>query len=241
MQETAPFQNSIDPQKAEAARRQIHGIATVAILAVGLGFIMQALILAAKLQAGGKVPGAAIFADVAQGVAWSTFVCTGVAIAVSIGRARKALAGLVGFLFAPLSLAVAKASQRAMLAVVGAVEQPALVPLVTVGLVRAVEYGMLAWLLTTLTEKEVVRPSAYVGIGIGVGAVFGTALTLLAHNATLASGLPPNLPQLAGTLVNEVGTPIGCAVLIYIGQLVSHNFTIYKKHAPQAGKPGLAG
>jgi hypothetical protein len=233
MQDTRETSSSFRHRRAEEARRQIRFIALVAILAVGLGFIMQALILFAKTQAGAKVPGAMLVADVAQGVTWSVFVCTGVAIGVSIGRARKALAGLIGFLFAPLGVAVAKASQRAVLAALSAAEQPMAVPLVTVGLIRAVEYGMLAWLLAALSEREVARALPYLGVGTTIGVVFGTALTLLTRNAILAQGLEPTLAQIAGTAVNEIGTPIGCAVLIFIGQIVSRNFSIYKKAAPK--------
>jgi hypothetical protein len=233
MQEKAAAQTSYSRRKTEQAQSQIRAVATVALLAIGLGFIMQALVLITKSQAGANIPGATIFADTAQSVTWSVFVCTGVAIAVSIGKARKVLAGLIGFLFAPLSVAMAKASQRAMLTLLDALEQPALVPLATVGLVRALEYGMLAWLLTLLAEREIKRPWPYIWVGTSIGLVFGIALTLLAHSATLAKGLDPNIAQLAGTLVNEVGSPIGCAVLIYIGQLVSHNFTLYKRHAPK--------
>jgi hypothetical protein len=50
--------------------------------------------------------------------------------------------------------------------------------------------------------------------------------------------LEPSLAMMASTLVNEVSMPIVCAMLIYIGQLVSHNFTIYKKHSPQAAQMG---
>jgi hypothetical protein len=33
-------------------------------------------------------------------------------------------------------------------------------------------------------------------------------------------------PQLAGSLVNEIGSPIGCALLIYLGQFVGRNINI---------------
>ncbi|UXN75084.1 hypothetical protein N8D56_09275 [Devosia sp. A8/3-2] len=74
---------------------------------------------------GGAFPGVSIFADSVQTVTWSVLVCTGVAIGVTVSKARKAPAGLMGLLFAPLALAVAKAGQKAMLALIGALEQPA--------------------------------------------------------------------------------------------------------------------
>jgi hypothetical protein len=184
----------------------------------------------ARLLAGGAFPGIAGLADVANGVTWSFFVCTGVAIGVSIGKARKALAGLIGFLFAPIAIAAAKAMQKAVIVAIDAVETVAVLPVTTLGLVRAIEYGVLAWVLAVLAEREVARPLPYLGVGTGVGLVFGISLALLTRASALAAGNDLTAPQIAGTLMNEVGSPIGCAFLIFIGQLVSRNFKIYKAH-----------
>ena len=47
----------------------------------------------------------------------------------------------------------------------------------------------------------------------------------------------PTAIQLAGSIINEIGSPIGCAFLIFIGQLVTHNFNIYKTHQSMPPKP----
>jgi hypothetical protein len=216
--------------EARRAQGELRSIAIVALLAIGLGLVMQMLIVAARLLAGGAFPGIAGLADVANGVTWSFFVCTGVAIGVSIGKARKALAGLIGFLFAPIAIAAAKAMQKAVIVAIDAVETVAVLPVTTLGLVRAVEYGVLAWVLAVLAEREVARPLPYLGVGTGVGLVFGISLALLTRASALAAGTDLTAPQIAGTLMNEVGSPIGCAFLIFIGQLVSRNFKIYKAH-----------
>jgi hypothetical protein len=216
--------------EARRAQGELRSIAIVALLAIGLGLVMQMLIVTARLLAGGAFPGIAGLADVANGVTWSFFVCTGVAIGVSIGKARKALAGLIGFLFAPIAIAAAKAMQKAVIVAIDAVETVAVLPVTTLGLVRAVEYGVLAWVLAVLAEREVARPLPYLGVGTGVGLVFGISLALLTRASALAAGTDLTAPQIAGTLMNEVGSPIGCAFLIFIGQLVSRNFKIYKAH-----------
>ena len=77
---------------AQRASRAIRSIAFVAIAAIGLGFLMQGLIVLARLLAGGALPGAGLVADLASTVSWSVLVCTGVAIGVSLGKARAALA-----------------------------------------------------------------------------------------------------------------------------------------------------
>lgn len=225
---TISVDDEIQPQKALQARVEIERIATIAILAVGFGFAMQALVLATRLLAGGTAPEKVFVADLTQGVTWSLFVCTGVAIGVAVGRARKFLAGIFGLVFAPLGIAAAKASQKAVTALTNAVDKPDLVPLVTLGSVRAVEYGLLAWLLAILAEKEIARPGPYLGVGAITGVVFGGLLVFL---STTTGATPPTTAQLAGMIVNEVGFPIGCALLIFLGQLVARNLVIYKRHS----------
>ncbi|HEY4201837.1 MAG TPA: hypothetical protein VGM83_14895 [Devosiaceae bacterium] len=215
---------------ARRAQGELRRIALVAVLAIGLGLVMQVLIVISRMLAGAGFPGIVGLAETAQSVTWAFFVCTGVAIGVSIGKARKALAGLVGFLFAPIALAAAKAAQKAVLVAIDAAERQALLPVTTLGLVRAIEYGLLAWLLTVLAEREVARPLPYLGIGTVIGLIFGITLALLTRASVLASGAELTAPQLAGTLVNEIGSPIGCAFLIFIGQAVAKNFKIYKEH-----------
>lgn len=223
--------------RARQARATIQRLALIAVLGVVLGFVMQGLVIAARLLGGGALPGIAVIADLVQTVTWSVLVCTGVAIGVSVGKARKALAGFIGFFFAPLALAVAKAGQKAMLTVIGALEQPAALSLTAIGLVRAFEYGLLAWLLMLLTEKEIIRPAPYVAVGAAIGVVFGSVLFWLTYTAALANDEQMTTPQILGMLVNEVGAPAGCAFLIYIGQLASYSFTVYKKHQPTIQTP----
>jgi hypothetical protein len=225
------------PVSGHEARTTLNRLALIALLAVGLGFVMQALVILARLLGGGAFPGITLIADLVQTVTWSVIVCAGVAIGVSVSKARKALAGLMGLLFAPLALAVAKASQRAMLALIGAIEQPAALSLATVGVVRALEYGLLAWLLAILTEKEIVRPGPYLATGAAIGLSFGSVLFWLTWRASLVDGAEIALPQILGMLVNEIGAPAGCALLIYIGQLAGHSFSIYKKQQPVPAKP----
>lgn len=107
--------------------------------------------------------------ELAGSVAWSVIVCTGVAIGVSVGKARAALAGAIGMLFAPLALAGAKAAQKVMASLVEATVQPAVFSLATLSVVRALEYGLLAWMLTLLTERKAVRLMPYLLAGAGVG------------------------------------------------------------------------
>ncbi len=202
---------------AEAALRRI---ALIALLAVALGFAMQGLILAAKLAAGGPVPGAAFLVDMAQGITWSLFVCTGVGIGTSIVRARAAIVGLLGLICAPLAVALAKASQKIVGGMIGAADQPAALALSTIGLARAIEYGILGWLLGKLAQRDEGRWRIYLAIGAGIGIVFGGTIAGLSYHAAVANGLTPTPPRIAGSIVNEVLFPIGCATVIYVSRFV---------------------
>jgi len=205
----------------DQAKHALHQVATVAVLAIFLGFFMQGLILASKLIAGNTFPGIAFLADLAQGVTWSFFVCTGVAVGLFLSKARAALSGIIAFLFAPVAVSFAKASQKVMLNLLQIAEKPGFLPLATISILRAVEYGLLAWLLAKLVQKNARHPSLYMGAGLLVGLAFGGAIIALTAQAAAAAGTPLQPPQMMGNLVNEIGSPIGCAVLIYIGQWIT--------------------
>ena len=211
---------------AEKASLAIKRIGTIALLAIGLGFFMQGLILTAKLASGGSFPNITFLADLAQGVTWSFLVCSGVGIATTLAKARAALAGLIAFIFAPIAVAVAKGSQKVMAGLLNAAEQPAMLSLATVSTLRAIEYGLLGWLLATLIRKDESRAFPYIATGIAIGVIFGGAIVAISYQVALSKGVVMGAPQLAGSLVNEIGSPIGCALLIYIGQFVGRNVKI---------------
>lgn len=222
----------------------IRTTANVALLAIVLGLVMQVLVIAVRLAGGASFPGVAVIAEAMQSVTWSLFVCVGVSIATSVSKARKALAGLLGFVFAPLGLAAAKAVQRATLSLLDAIEQPVLMPVITLGTVRAIEYGLLAWILTTLAEREIRRPGPYLLTGGAIGLVGGIILTALTQRAAIAEGTPLGIGQIAGTLVSEIGSPLGCALVILVGQILPQHAKALagvaagKKTSPDAG-PGM--
>jgi hypothetical protein len=217
--------------EAHAAHQALRRIAFVALAAIGLGFLIQGAIIVARLVAGGAFPGVAVLAELAGSVSWSVLVCTGVAIGVSLGKARAALAGLFGLVFAPLGLAAAKAAQKIVAAALDVTTAEAVLSVEVIGLVRALEYGLLAFILALLSERKIARLAPYLLTGIAIGLVFGGGLSLLTVLAESLNGAGRNFVSIAGTTIREVTFPIGCAVLIYIGQLVAHSFAEMKKGA----------
>lgn len=225
-QQGASFTAVPPPGETEQTQLALRRIATVALLAIILGFFMQGLILAGKIVSGGVFPGHLLLVDIANGVTWSFLVCLGVAIGVSLGKVRPMLAGLTAMIFAPVAVAVAKASQKVVASLIGAPEQQALLSVATISVVRAVEYGLLGWLLARLAQKQYARAASYFGIGAAIGLVFGGTIVALTYRAGLDAGTAPALPQIVGGIINEVGFPIGCAFLIYVGQLVGRSIQV---------------
>lgn len=197
-------------------------IGTVALLSVLLGFVMQGFILAAKL-AGGNAPAGVLFiSDLAQGVTWSFFVCTGVSIGVFLSKARASVAGLIALASAPIAVAFAKSAQKTMNGILKVADQPAVLSLATISILRAIEYGILGWLLAKLVQQDSLKIDRYTGSGVLIGVVFGGAIAFLTYSSSVTMGTALTLPKTLGTVVNEVGSPIGCALLIYIGQWITH-------------------
>ena len=219
---------SADLDQANAVIRKI---ATIALLAIALGFAIQGLVLVAKLAAANNIVWANIVVDVVGGVAWALLVCTGVGIGTSIVKARPLIAGFVALVCALIAIALAKASQKAMSGLMGAVEQEAALSLGTISLLRAVEYGLLGWLLSRLVQLGEERSWPYVRTGIAIGVVFGGAIAYFAYHVALSKGMQPGAAQIASSIVNEVIFPIGCATVIYIGQLVGRSAKVLKAAA----------
>lgn len=205
--------SAVDPAPGEDSA--LARVARIAVWAVALGFVMQLLVLAAKTAAGADIPAATFAADVAGGVAWSTIVCAGAAIGVTTMRASAAAAGLIAALFAPIAVAASKAANQMVAAAVSAAGKPAAVSLIGLAATKAVEYGLLGYLLAHLARKGVARPAPYLGSGAAVGLVFG-AIAL-----SLKSFAGAGAAELAATAVNELIFPIGCAAVVYGGVAVA--------------------
>jgi formate/nitrite transporter FocA (FNT family) len=203
----------------------LRGLATIALLAIVLGIVIQILILVAKLSGGLRIPGVNFLVDLAQGVTWSLLVCTGVAIGTSVLKARAALAGILSAIFAPVAIGLAKAVQRMVAGLLDVAEQQAILSLGSVSLLRAVEYGALGFLLGTLAQKSEKRFHRYLVAGLAVGVVLGGAVLGLTAYFARRDGLPFGSTQVATGVINEIVFPVGCAIVIYAGQLVGRTFS----------------
>jgi len=212
--------DDLEREKAEAVIRKL---AIVAILAVVLGIVIQGAIVLVKIAAARGVTGASVILDFTQGVTWALLVCSGVSLGTSIMKARPMLAGLMALVFAPIAIALAKSSQKLVGGLMGAVEQEAALSLSTISILRAVEYGLLAWLLGLLVQRGENRLNRYLSAGVLAGIIFGSIICYLGYQAALEKGLPAGLTTIVASAINEILFPIGCSFVIYTGQMIGRS------------------
>lgn len=210
------------PDAAEASWSALRRLVTVAWLAIALGLVIQALILAGKLAGGAPLPGFQYLANVAQGVTWSLIVCLGVGIGTMVMRASMAFAGAIGFVSAPLALGGAKGVQRGLSQLTeGGAEEPFItLALLVIALIKALEYGFLTYMLTRLVRRERGELRSYLLLGAGTGIVFGGFIVFISWQ--LAGAALP-LPALIGLTINETLFPVGCALVIFAIQYIGRH------------------
>jgi hypothetical protein len=199
-------------------------VATVALISVILGLAVQSAILVIKLA--GRPMGADLVVDVASGVTWAVLVCTGLAIGLSVAKRRPMLTGALAFCFAPIALAAAKASQKVLSGWLGAAEKEAVLALGTVSMLRAAEYALLGWLLARLVIRDRASLRPYLVVGCAAGLTFGGAITGLTWWVARDDGLPLPPAALAATVINEMVFPVGCALVIFLGQSVGRHLRV---------------
>lgn len=212
--------SNVPPQPAvplaTGAELALVRIAVIAWLSIVLGFAMQGIVLAGKLSVGDRPELVQVVIDLAQGVTWSFFVCAGVGLGTTIAKAHKALGGLIGLIVAPIAMGIAKGSQKFMVSALGAADKPVILSLGTLGVLRAIEYGLLGWALAWLATRQETPLGRFVLAGAAVGLAFGGGITALTVHVANGRGIALTTPQIVGTSINEIVFPIGCSVVVYI-------------------------
>ena len=130
-------------------------VVRVAWLAVLLGLGMEALLVLIVLGLG-TFPGmGATVADLVRQVAWSVFVCVGLAIGTAVSKLRVPLMGVMGLLAAPTAFAVARSlhqSAAEALKVSGTVSSSD-VSVVLIALLKGLEYGCLGLIIGWVGQR----------------------------------------------------------------------------------------
>jgi hypothetical protein len=181
-------------------------------LSVLAGLAMQLLTLAAALSAGGQPSLVSAVLGALSKLSWSTIVCLGVVVGLSVPRARYAGAALWGFSGAQLGFHGARALQHALGFALGqsANAQPATL-LIGGSVIKGLQYAALALALLWLKRSADTGARNYALIGLGHGLVFGSALLTLHVRVTQQSAPALLIPM----IVNEAVFPVLCALVVY--------------------------
>jgi hypothetical protein len=209
------------PDEGTEISRRLTLLARVAFWSILLGLAVQALLLLGRL-AGGEAPTSVSLAlSAAQGLTWSLLVCLGVAAGMTIAQSKALIVGIFAAVCAPLAIAGAKLVQHFVAQLMESEAQAPALSLVTLAVLRGIEYGVLGYLLARLAEKGVTLARPYLVSGIAVGVIFGGSIGVASLMTAAAAGKALAVAAVIGAVVNEVVFPIGCAALIYASQTVT--------------------
>ncbi len=182
-------------------------------LSILIGLGIQGLTVAVGTTVGVESSALSAMLGAVGKVSWSTLVCVGVLLGLSLPRATLRSVALWGFLSAPVAFHGARALQHAFAFAlelpIGA-QPPTL--LIAGSLIKATQYAALAASLAWLKGRSDAGAGSYFAVGLAHGFTFGAlfvALTAWVSEVT-------SLLQLAPTIVNEVLFPGFCALLIWV-------------------------
>jgi hypothetical protein len=189
----------------------------VAWLAVLLGLLLQLALLLVAAGFGTFAGLRPMLADTCRNVSWSVLVCAGVAVGRVASKGRLPVEGVTGLLAAPLALTAANSVQKGIAEALGAAGVTGGPTPVWVLLLKAAEYAFLGAALGWIGRRAWVGVAAHAGVGLVTGVVFGGAILVLTMQAA-----PKPLPAggLVAKAVNELLFPIGCAVVVFISEVL---------------------
>src|SRR5947209_396200 len=188
--------------------RTLLRVAWLAIL-VGCGLELLLLLVASGL---GTLHGLKPFvADLTQKISWSVIVCVGIALGSAAAKAQEAMMGLLGFISAPVGFYAARAIHKGVTQALGMASQAGGAA-IGLALLKAVEYGVFGLALYWV-QKRAWGVLAHVGMGFGIGAVFGAGVLAL-------TGTHLPLAAMVSREINEIFFPIGCALVIYSTEVI---------------------
>jgi hypothetical protein len=189
----------------------------VAWLAILPGLLLQLTLLLVAAGFGTIAGSRALLSETCRTVCWSLLVCVGVALGRVAAKARVPLEGITGLLAAPLALTAANTLQKGVAEALNAAGTPAGPPPLWVLALKAAEYTCLGLALGWLGRRARGSALGYAVAGLVTGVVFGGAfLTLLVQ----AAPIPLSMPALLAKGVNELLFPIGCALVVFIAEVL---------------------
>jgi hypothetical protein len=189
----------------------------VAWLAIALGLLLQLALLLVAAGFGTAISPRPVLAETLRTVSWSLLVCVGVALGRVAAKGRVPLEGVTGLLAAPLALTAANTVQKGVAEALNAAGTPAgPLPLWVLAL-KAAEYACLGLALGWVGRRAWRSALGHMAAGLVTGVVFGGAfLALVVQSAPT----PLSIPSLVARGVNELLFPIGCALVVFIAEIL---------------------
>jgi hypothetical protein len=188
----------------------------VAWLAILLGLLLQLAVLLVAAGFGTAISPRPLLVEAFRTVSWSLLVCVGVALGRVAAKGRVPLEGVTGLLAAPLALTAANMVQKGVAEALNVAGAPAGPPPLWVLAIKAAEYACLGLALGWFGRRVWGSALGHVAAGLVTGIVFGGAFLAL----TVASAHPP-LPSLLAKGVNELLFPVGCALVVFIAEVLA--------------------
>jgi hypothetical protein len=189
----------------------------VAWLAILLGLLLQLALLLVAVGFGTAPSPGPLLAETLKTVSWSLLVCVGVALGRVAAKGRLPLEGITGLLAAPLALTAANTVQKGVAEAVNAAGVPAGPAPLWVLAIKAAEYACLGLALNWVGRRAWGSALGHLAVGLMVGVVFGGMfLTVVVQSAPT----PLAAPALLGRGVNELLFPVGCALVVFIAEVL---------------------
>jgi hypothetical protein len=189
----------------------------IAWLAILLGLLLQLTVLLVAAGLGAATNSRTLLAETLRTVSWSLLVCVGVALGRVAAKGRLPLEGVTGLLAAPLALTAANAVQKGVAEAVDAAGVPAGPAPVWVLAIKAAEYSALGLALEWVGRRAWHSALGHLGVGLLVGVIFGGVfLTVVVQSGPT----PLSTPALVTKGLNELLFPIGCALVVFIAEVL---------------------
>jgi len=158
-----------------------------------------------------------LLAETLKTVSWSLLVCVGIALGRVAAKGRLPLEGVTWFLAAPLALTAANAVQKVVAEAVDAAGVPAGPAPLWVLAIKAAEYGCLGLALNWAGRRAWHSALGHLAVGLLTGVVFGGVfLTVVVQSAPT----PLTAPSLLARGLNELLFPVGCALVVFIAEVL---------------------
>ena len=211
--------------KANATSGLVRTVFTVAWMSVLLGVGLELVLIVLAASAGTASRIQPFIADLAQKIAWGSFVCIGLAFGKAAAALRPQVTGMLGLLAAPVGFSVARATHKATekaLGLASAAVAAGPSPYLLAG-IKALEYAALGLILGWMLKKAWSGASSFLAVGLGAGIVFGGVIIgLMDWHAPQ----PLSPVGLATRGVNEILFPMGCALVLYAADSLSKKLEV---------------